>query len=547
MIRLTFDGAPLAAAPGVSLAAALTAVGHRALRRTETGGARGVFCGMGVCQDCLVTVDGRPNRRACMTEARDGMAVETQAPRPPLDAPPPPAMGFEALTPDVLVVGGGAAGLNAAMAAREEGAEVVLLDERRAGGGQYFKQSHDPSARPLDGQQAEGARLLARARAAGPRILAGAEVWGAFDGPEILAADETTSYAIRPRDLVVATGAYERPEPIPGWTLPGVMTVGAAQTLWRSYRTLPGARVAVLGNGPLCSQVALELARGGAEIVLLAEAAPHPMRRAAASALMSRRDPGLAAKGLATIAALRSRRVPVEWGARAVAVTSQDDALAVTWTRGGAERTVTADAVLLNHGFQPQNEILRLLGCAATHDACFDQMRVDRDERMATSVQGVFAAGDCCGLGGAPAAAIEGRIAGRAAAGGAGPTPAETRALARHRAFQAALWRVFEAPPPRMEDCGPDAIVCRCEEVRRTAIDAALEVGATDIGAIKRATRVGMGRCQGRYCASALAGYLSRRTGRPMHDRALFAPRVPIKPVDVAAITAGEDAASADG
>ena len=536
----TFDGAAIPAPGALSVAAALTRAGIRGFRRTEAGAARGVFCGMGVCQDCLVTVDGQPNRRACMTPARAGMKVETQAARPALAAPPARRLGATRRTPDVVVLGGGAGGLNAAIAARAQGASVVVLDERKVPGGQYFKQQADPARAPMDRQQADGRALVDAARRAGVEILLETEVWGAFDGPEIMAADPDHVHAVRAGAVVVATGAYERPTMIPGWTLPGVMTVGAAQTLWRSYGTLPGRRVALFGNGPLTAQVALELARGGARIALLAETAPAPTRRPRAGLAMLRADPRLAATGVAMLAALRRRGIAVSHVARPVRIEAAGDALRVTVDARGRRSSVEADAICMNFGFQPQNEVLRLLGARMTFDRRFEQLRPERDERGETGVAGVFAVGDCCGIGGAPAAALEGRIAGRAAAGGGGPTAAERAELARHRAFQHALWRLYDAPVARLEDVEGDAHVCRCEEVTKAALDESLGLGMTDIGAVKRATRIGMGRCQGRYCAPPLAGFMARRSGVDPQDLSFFAPRVPIKPVDIGTLVAAE-------
>lgn len=538
-VRFRFEGEEVTAPEGRSLAAALTEAGHRAFRQTDAGGARGIFCGMGVCQDCLVTVDGTPNRRACMTQAAEGMAVTRQAARPPLSAPPGATPKAERLEPDVLIVGGGAAGLNAGIAAREAGAEVLLIDERKVPGGQYFKQAAGGGA-PLDAQQADGADLVARAQNAGIDMLAGAEVWGAFDGPQVLASAPGRSLAIRPRALIVATGAYERPLMIPGWTLPGVMTVGAAQTLWRSYQVLAGRRVAIFGNGPLNPQVALELAEGGAEIALLAEAASPGWQRPGAGMAMARHDARLTAKGAGMLLSLKRRGVPLVWNTLPQEITQGDGGLTVRYRTGGTEREVTVDALCMNFGFQPQNEILRLLGTRMSYDARFSQLRPERSETMETTVPGLFAIGDCCGLGGAPAAAVEGRIAGRAAAGGGEPTAADIAELAHHRRFQDALWTLYAADLPQLQDAPPETLICRCEEVTRATLDAALESGAEDIGAVKRATRIGMGRCQGRYCGPALAGYLARAQGRPLEDLSYFAPRVPIKPVDIATIVAAE-------
>lgn len=539
-LRFTFDGEARTAAPDLSVAAALTETGTRVFRHTDSDAPRGIFCGMGVCQDCLVTIDGTPNQRACMTPLRDGMRVETQGARPSLTAPPVQDKAARRMTPSVLVIGGGAGGLNAAIAARESGADVVLLDERKVPGGQYFKQPAAQDAAPMDPQQSDGKALLHAARSAGVQILSQTEVWGAFDGPEIMAADPDCVYAITPQKVILATGAYERPAMVPGWTLPGVMTVGAAQTLWRSYRTLPGRRVALFGNGPLTAQVALELAEGGAEVVVLGEAAPSPLRHPGAALAMMRADTALAVKGIRMLAALRRKGVTVRHACRPTMIAQTGDSLCVEYVTQGKTARVEADAVCMNFGFQPQNEILRLLGATMQFDARFDQLRPDRSDEMETSVPGVYAIGDCCGLGGAPAAAVEGRIAGRAAAGGQVASAADRAELAGHRAFQDALWTVYDAAPPQLETVAAETIVCRCEEITKGALDAALSDGHTDIGAVKRATRVGMGRCQGRYCAPALAGYMARRTGADVQDLSFFAPRIPIKPVGIGTLVAAE-------
>ena len=545
--RFTFDGQPLPFRPGQSLAAALTEAGQRQFRDTAKGASRGIFCGMGVCQDCLVTVDGQPNIRACMTPAKPGMKVARQVPFPSLSdaVAPAPAAPARVIAPDVLVIGGGAAGLSAAIAARAAGASVVVLDERKVGGGQYFKQS--AVSAPLDAQQAQGAALLARAEASGAEIIGEVQIWGAFDGPLILAERLGAALVARPRRIIVATGAYERPEIVPGWTLPGVMTTGAAQTLWRSYRTLPGQRVALFGSGPLNLQVARELMQGGAQVMLVAERGPAPWTRPIQAAALALAGPRLAATGLATIRDLRRGGVALSYRTHLTGITAEGGALSARFRRAGGEETsLTVDAVLMNAGFEPQNEILRLLGAAAEYDPAMGHLRLRRAEDGETSVPGLYAVGDCAGLGGAPAAMVEGRIAGRAAAasvgfGSAHDIFADLRDLARHRRFQRRLWALHDIAP-RMPDVPDETIICRCEELTAGQIRAGLEEGPGHLGTLKRATRLGMGRCQGRYCGPVGARLVAAATGQAIADRSHFAPRVPIKPVAISAILAAEEA-----
>jgi NADPH-dependent 2,4-dienoyl-CoA reductase/sulfur reductase-like enzyme len=284
---LSFDGRTVPVAASDTVASAMVAAGELGNRRGDSGDLRGVWCGMGVCHECAVTVDHREGALACVTPARSGQTVETQSARrrvPTEAAAPRPE---SELSPDVLVIGAGPAGLAAARDLAAAGLEVLLIDERKKLGGQFYKQP-DPALpideANLDGQYTAGRRLIEAARRSGARLLLGASVWAAFDADRLLARSDSERWVIRPRRVVLATGAYERGVPIPGWTLPGVMTTGAGQTLLRSYQVAPGARVLVAGNGPLNIQLAAELAMAGVDVVGLVEAASFlsPARASAA-------------------------------------------------------------------------------------------------------------------------------------------------------------------------------------------------------------------------------------------------------------------------
>lgn len=546
--RFFFDGQPIVFGQGQSIAAALTNAGLRAFRHTAKGAHRGMFCGMGVCQDCLVTIDGIPNQRACMTPAASDLAIETQVAFPVLEDMPAPVKSNPArvLEPDVAIIGGGAGGLSAAIAARTAGASVVVLDERKVAGGQYYKQS--ASQPPLDAQQREGASLLERAHQSGAEIIGSVEIWGAFDGPLFLADVAGAALIVRPRTAIIATGAYERPRMVPGWTVPGVMTTGAAQTLWRSYRTLPGQRIAVCGSGPLNAQVALELAEGGADVAMVAEAAAPPWQHPWQAFLALTADPGLVFKGLGMMRNLKRRGIPLHHQTTLQSVQQKGKGLLAKFkTASGVQISETVDVVCMNDGFEPQNEILRLLGAQMRYDTEFGHLRCTRTAGMETTVPNIFAVGDCAGLGGAPAARVEGEIAGRTAASRAGfgdayDLFADLRRLDRYRRFQASLWKMHDISPKPLDTAARDTIVCRCEEITLGEVMDGLGTAPGHVGTLKRATRVGMGRCQGRYCGPVATRLVAEAIGKPVEDFSNFAPRVPIKPVAIASILAAQEA-----
>jgi thioredoxin reductase len=406
----------------------------------------------------------------------------------------------------------------------------------------------------LDAQFAAGRAMYAAAVAAGARFMFGATVWGAFGPGEIAVTAGSRRLRIRARRLIVAPGAYERGLPFPGWTLPGVITTGAAQTLLRAYSVAPGRRVLLAGHGPLNLQVARELVRAGAQVVAVAELAPAPGPTALPDLLrLAAAAPALVREGVGHVAALLASGVPRLHGhvlVRAEPTPAGDRVGSATLARidadgrvlRGTERTFEVDAVCMGYGFAPQSELPRALGCRYVHDERRGTLAVERTAEGRTNVPEVFVVGDAGGLDGARLAEAQGELAGAAAASDLGHAsrPEQLAALdaarrrqARHRRFQDALWRIYRAPLLTYQLAEPDTAICRCEDVDRASLEACLEGGVQGLGALKRATRAGMGRCQGRYCGVTLAA-MARAAGAPMtDDTGWFAPRTPFKPVRI--------------
>lgn len=554
---IEFDGREIPCCDGLSLAAVLNGAGELELRQAGDGDTRGLFCGMGVCQECRVNVDGEV-LRACMTSATDAQVVTRHARHaaPGSAAAPASAGGdHEVVEPELLVIGAGAGGLAAASVAAEAGAGVTVVDERTIPGGQFYKQPSPSASLPDslagDPQIAAGRSLIDWAERSGASLSLGTVVWGAFASGELAVFDGSCSRIYRPQRTVVATGAYERGLPLPGWTLPGVMTTGAAQVLLRSYGVLAGRRILVAGNGPLNLQVALEMKRAGAESVAVAELARAPGPASLMDSLsMAIAAPRLTLNGIGYLAGLKRAGVPVFFGQGLASVEQAGDALRAHIGPGDADgieaqRALDVDRVCMGVGFQPNNEILRSLGCRHRFDDARGQLVTERNDDCETTVTGTYAVGDCCGLGGAPAAREEGVIAGCAVARSLDRALPDRiveqerqarRDLKRHRAFQAALWRMFRAPRYQAELARPDTIICRCENVRLAELEAALADGDPSIGSVKRRTRLGMGPCQGRYCAPVTASMISRRDGVPVDEFSFFAPQSPLKPIRIADI-----------
>jgi glycine/D-amino acid oxidase-like deaminating enzyme/bacterioferritin-associated ferredoxin len=548
-IEFFVDGRSLGAEPGMTIAAAIDADGQHGFSRGLQGEARGLFCGMGACHDCLVTVDGKISQRACMTTITAGMHVHRPSSRPAIASAEladlfqvPTSISVIAM--DLLVIGAGPAGLAAAEAAASAGAKVMVVDERKIAGGQYYKQPATSTAvarLERDAQAREGLELIRNATEAGVALIGETVVWGAEngEGATVLACyNPSGAFYCKPRMVVIATGAYERPYPVPGWTRAGVMTTGAAQTLLRSYGTVPRGRILIAGNGPLNIQVANEIRKAGGTVVALVEAAASPWSKPLEALSLLKLGGGLAVYGARQLAALQAAGIPLHWESRIASIDGSVGVESVTISGPKNARKLAADTVLIGGSFASSNELARLLGCG--HTAIGGELVVTGADDGETTLSHVHVVGEAARFGGAHIARAQGRLAGLAVArklnlGGTRDREAERR-LARHRAFQAALWTAFKPSTAHQGDALADeTIVCRCEGVTAGALKAITAEGAADIATLKRLSRAGMGRCQSRYCGHTLAEFAGE-TRSAGEMQGFLAPQMPLRPIPLAAL-----------
>lgn len=460
---------------------------------------------------------------------------------------------------DLLVAGGGPAGLAAAAQAAAAGLSVGLVDERVTLGGQIFKQPgpgfevRDPRA--LGADHVRGRALIDAALASGADVLLRTSVVSIRGHAVVLVSDGEHARTVTARRLLLAAGAHDRPVAFPGWTLPGVLTAGGAQTLVKTQRVLPGERMLFAGSGPLALAFPAQLHGYGAEVALVLEAGPPPRAGDVARMLgAARGNVGLLRDAVRYRATLLRGRVPLRY--RRIVVRAEGDGRVESVTHAavdadwrvvpGTEETIAVDTLCLGYGFVPSVELARLAGCAFGYDEDRGGPVVTVDEWMRTSADGVLAAGDGTGVEGSWVAIDEGRLAALSAArelsaltdaaARAAAAPIRDR-LTRKRAFQRALRRMHRVGPGIYELTDPATVVCRCEEVRRSALDAAIETSA-DVSVVKGLTRAGMGLCQGRNCQRQVAALVAARHGGSVADVEPATPRLPARPVALAAIAA---------
>lgn len=424
---------------------------------------------------------------------------------------------------DVAVVGAGPAGIAAALAAMARGCSVLVIDSAARAGGQIWRQpragpgSHGPG----DGSpgHATGAQVLAGFAQSGITHWSAATVFGATAGRLEIERGGAVEI-VAARCVVLATGARDLVVPFPGWTLPGVLTAGAAQVLVRGHGVQPGRRALVAGSGPLLLPTAASLLASGCTVVGVHEAASWPELLRAAPAVVG--DAGRRREALHFVKLLRAARVPYRTRMGIVAARGEsavEQVVVAPLDRRGrprpeATQTFAVDLVCVGHGLQPQVELAAMLGCALHHDPVLGGVHVVTGHAGETSVEGVYAAGECAGVAGADVARIEGELAGTAIAHALGrPVPAAAlaalvRRRRRARASARALLAPFAPKPGWFAAVSPDTVVCRCEDVTRSQLEQAAAQCGRDLRSVKLATRAGMGPCQGRTCARVIAELL---------------------------------------
>ncbi len=416
----------------------------------------------------------------------------------------------------------------------------MLLDEQPAPGGQIYRGAETASAaqRALLGPDyTAGARLIAEFRRSGAEYRPGTQVWRVGrDG----ALDCSAGGSVRARRLILATGALERPVAFPGWTLPGVMTAGAAQIMMKAGGLLPAGRVVMAGTGPLLLLVAAQLLDAGVEVAAIAETTrPGARLRAAFSGRpASLADPTLW-NGLGLLARLRQHGVRRVHGVRSLEALGADRLTAVRIGRGAGRQVIGADLLLVHFGVVPDLHAALSVGVPVRWDEGQLALSPAVDGWGRTAKPVVYVAGDGAGIAGATAAALRGRIAALAAAADLGRIGAAERdrlagpaqaALAQELRVRPLLERWFRPARDLLQPAGA-ALVCRCESVTAGHLRRVAQTLGPDASAVKAVTRCGMGPCAGRQCGAALARLVAEVHGLP--PSAIPPPRVrpPIRPV----------------
>jgi len=307
---------------------------------------------------------------------------------------------------EAVVIGSGPAGLSCAIEAARAGVEVTLIDENRKPGGQLFKQihkffgsrQHKAGIRGFD----IGIKLLEETKDLGVNVLLNSVAYGFFNGKTLGMVKGDKTEMVQGEKILLATGAIENSVVFPGWTLPGVMGAGAAQTMINIHRVLPGRRFVVLGSGNVGLIISYQLLQAGANVLAVVEAAPKIGGYQVHASKIRR-----AGVPILTSSTIKEARGDME--VKEVVVVRVDD----SWEPiQGTERTLSADSICIATGLRPSTRLAEMAGCTLVSSSELGGNLPVHSEDMETTIGGIYIAGDAAGVEEASTAMEEGRLAG---------------------------------------------------------------------------------------------------------------------------------------
>ncbi len=447
-------------------------------------------------------------------------------------------------TVDLAIVGAGPAGLAAACEARKWGMSVAVLDEQPATGGQIYRAVDAASPHRLSvlGEDyAAGAELTRAFAMSGAQHLSGAAVWNVGRDLKVNFVRQGVNEALQARRIILASGAMERPFPIPGWTYPGVMGAGAAQILFKSAGALPSEPVVLAGCGPLLYLLANQYLQAGVELKAVIHTTQQSDYVRAFShvfgALRGWRD---LRKGMRMLAQLRRHEVPVYAGAQALAIQGNERAEAISFMHKGRLHRIKSSLILLHQGVVPNTQLSWSLGAKHRWNDAQLCWEPETDDYGQLEDSGIYVAGDSRGIVGAKASASQGRLAAIEIARRLGCGDREAcddqeiavrKGLERQLHIRPFLDALYRPPVAHRIPQDDSVVVCRCEEVTAGQIRKYADLGCQGPNQTKAFGRCGMGPCQGRLCGLTVTELIADARGVTPGEVGYYRIRPPIKPV----------------
>ena len=455
---------------------------------------------------------------------------------------------------DFTIIGAGPAGMSAAITGRQHGLRVLVLDEQPDAGGQIFRniesleKNRNSEFRQLGDEYESGCSLVKKFKKCGADFLTESSVWQVDRdlGVHLVPTSSPNSSHSQPsyvktKHLLFAVGAMERPMPLPGWTLPGVMACTAADVLYKSSGLIPDRDVVLAGSGPLLLLVACRLLDAGVRITALLDTNQHyALFKALPYLPKALRGFNYLKKGASLLWKIRNAGIPIYTGVESLEALGNPTLKQVRFKKGENSTELPAEMLLLHHGVVPNIQITRQLGCVHRWYGIQRYWEPLVDEWGNTSITGVSIAGDCGRVSGAAISEYSGHVAALDTVFKLGVISKEDRdrlaqshrkLLSGHQAVRPFLDRLFQPGKVWLVPEDEDTLVCRCEEVTVREVRGAVRMGALSPDRVKSMIRCGMGPCQARMCGLTVSEIIANERNISPEEVGYFKIRSPIKPI----------------
>lgn len=442
----------------------------------------------------------------------------------------------------IVIVGAGPAGIRAAQVLVAAGVRPVVIDEGMKAGGQIYRRPPDGFTRSpeqLYGSEAGKAVALHRLF---DRMVAKGEV-GYHPQHSVLACADRVLHVLSPEGrrefsydrLILATGATDRLAPVAGWQAPGVYSLGATQIALKAQGVALGRRIVLTGSGPLLTLVASQLLKAGAEIAAVLDTSSLRSQMAGLSGMLARPVPVL--RGL--IMRARLGRL-YHAGVTLLGIDAdQRGPVRIRWRDARSRsRQTECDMVGIGWHLRAETQLAGLAGCQFDYDPGWAQW-LPRSDRMGRAGDGLYLAGDGLRILGADGAEVAGRLAAGACLADIGVAApdctADLRLLRRYERFARGIARAFPWPADMVRSVSDETLVCRCEGITAGELRKSVDYGGAEANRVKSLTRVGMGRCQGRYCQLTAAELIAEKAGVAVCDAGRLREQAPVRPLPIGA------------
>lgn len=442
---------------------------------------------------------------------------------------------------DIAIIGAGPAGMSAAITATKAGARVVVLDDKPRSGGQIYRNvDASPLAKPavLGADYLKGGEITAAFKRCAAEHIHGVNVWHAGDNGELLFSLDGETQRLTARQIIVATGAMERPFPIPGWHLPGVMSAGSAQVMLKSDGLVRDGAV-FAGTGPLLYLIVAQYLRLGVKVKALVDTTPKQNYLSSMSEITGAMSaPGMLIKGLGLMNEIRKSDTKVYRFAEGLEVQGEDACKSLSFNISGRKHEIVTEHLFLHQGVIPNLNMTQALGLK--HTWCEQQLcwKPETDS-WGQSSQGVIAvAGDSSGIVGADSAAAMGRICAQRQLVNIGLITAQQAEheaaddlnfMLKQQRFRRFIDRLYRPLEQHRKPTDDQTVVCRCEERTVKDLKQGFALGGREPNQLKSQTRCGMGPCQGRMCGHTVSELLAEWRNEPVADVGYYRLRSPMR------------------